>query len=67
MKKIICLFALAFIFLSSWRYDKSKNVLHKEKMVYNLCDISSYLGIHGEINGGLNGSFFLGCGSISGE
>lgn len=66
MKKIICLFTLTFVFLSSCRYDKSKNVLHKEKMVYNLCDISSYLGIHGEINGGLNGSFFLGCGSISG-
>ena len=66
MKKIICLFALTFMVLSGCGHDDSKNIIHKEKVVYNLCEISSYLGIHGEINGGLSGGFFLGFGSISG-
>lgn len=69
MKKIAIIFGLILLFLNSCicnTCEDEKPVIHQEKTVYNLCEISSYLGIHGEINGGISGSFFLGCGSING-
>jgi len=66
MKKIAIIFGLILLFLNSCNCNCEKPVPHQEKTVYNLCEISSYLGIHGEINGSLHGSFFLGIGSISG-
>jgi len=66
MKKIAIIFGLILLFLNSCNCNCEKPVPHQEKTVYNLCEISSYLGIHGEINGSLQGSFFLGIGSISG-
>lgn len=66
MKKIVIIFGLILLFLNSCNTVSENPIPHQEKTVYNLCEISSYLGIHGEINGGFHGSFFLGIGSISG-
>ena len=58
MKKIVIIFGLILLFLNSCNTVSENPIPHQEKTVYNLCEISSYLGIHGEINGGFHGSFF---------
>ena len=66
MKKIGIIFGLILLFLNSCNCNCEKPVHHQEKTVYNLCEISSYLGMYGELTGGMHGDFFLGIESISG-
>ena len=67
MKKIGIIFGLTLVFLNSCNnYESEKSIVHQEKTVYNLCEISSYLGMHGELTGSIHGDFFLGIGCISG-
>ena len=76
MKKIAIIFGLTLLlfFLMDYSFssccnncESEKPVIHQEKTVYNLCEISSYLGMYGELTGGIHGDFFLGIGSISGK
>ena len=56
-----------FMLNSCFNSYNDNNIEKCEKTIYSLGEISSYLGIRGELNGNLSGTFFLGCGYINGN